>query len=110
MARDFLRAQVAEPPSEFGVMPFWFWNDDLDEAELVRQLHVFHAGGVGGVVIHPRVGLSRRVGYLTETYFRLVRRVVDVHRRAGTAGTRPACGRLSLFAGADALARRCPRV
>ena len=23
-----------EPPGEFGPMPFWFWNDDLEEAEL----------------------------------------------------------------------------
>jgi len=82
---DRLRARVAGALPDFGMMPFWFWNDDLDEIELIRQLHVFHASGVGGVVIHPRVGLSRRVGYLTETYFRLVRRIVDECATLGMA-------------------------
>jgi hypothetical protein len=59
------------------MMPFWFWNDDLEEAELLRQLAALRAGGMGGVVIHPRTGLSRAVGYLTPEYFRLVRRVVE---------------------------------
>jgi len=68
---------LASPPAEYGAFPFWFWNDDLEEGELLRQLHAFHAAGVGGVVIHPRIGLSERVGYLTPEYFRLVRRVVE---------------------------------
>ncbi|HEU5317564.1 MAG TPA: hypothetical protein VFX49_15735, partial [Chloroflexota bacterium] len=72
-----LLARLADPPAEYGVWPFWFWNDDLLEAELLRQLHAFHAAGAGGVVIHPRLGLSARVGYLTPEYLRLVRRVVD---------------------------------
>ena len=65
------------PPREFGPMPFWFWNDDLEEEELLRQLGEFRAAHFGGFVLHPRVGLSRRIGYLTDEYFRLVRRVVD---------------------------------
>lgn len=71
------RATFHDPPRACGMMPQWFWNDDLDEAELLRQLHEFHAKGCGGIMPHPRVGLSRRVGYLTPEYFRLVRRVVD---------------------------------
>lgn len=70
-------AAAAAPPAEFGLMPFWFWNDDLDEAELLRQLRAFAAAGLGGVVLHPRIGLSHRIGYLTPEYFRLVRRVVE---------------------------------
>lgn len=71
-----LAQTFTNPPREFGIFPFWFWNDDLDETELVRQIHEFHAKGFGGFLIHPRVGLSRRVGYLTAEYFRLVRLVV----------------------------------
>lgn len=67
----------ADPPREFGIYPFWFWNDDLTDAELLRQIHEFQAKGFGGFLIHPRVGLSRRVGYLTDEYFRLVRLVVE---------------------------------
>ena len=72
-----------EPPLEFAPMPFWFWNDDLEIEELLRQLHAFRKAGFGGFVIHARVGLSRRIGYLTEAYFRLVRRVVAEAARCG---------------------------
>jgi hypothetical protein len=74
---DRLHDEMATAPAEWGMMPFWFWNDDLDEAELRRQLRAFWEGGLGGVVIHPRIGLSREVGYLTERYFALVRGVVE---------------------------------
>lgn len=77
MTNTFLSLAFANPPREFGIFPFWFWNDDLEEAELLRQIHEFHAKGFGGFLIHPRVGLSRRVGYLTDEYFRLVRLVVE---------------------------------
>ena len=66
-----------DPPRELGLIPFWFWNDDLEEDELIRQLHAFHEAGFGGVMPHARVGLSRRVGYLTDEFFRLMRRVVE---------------------------------
>ncbi len=71
------------PPTEFGLIPFWFWNDDLDEEELIRQLRGFHEAGFGGVVPHARTGLSHRVGYLTDEYFRLVRAVVEEAARLG---------------------------
>jgi len=64
------------PPTEFGIIPLWFWNDDLEDAELIRQLHEFHRAGFGGIVPHPRVGLSPKIGYLTNEYFRLIRLVV----------------------------------
>ena len=72
-----------EPPLEFAPMPFWFWNDDLERAELIRQVRAFRKAQFGGFVIHARVGLSRRIGYLTEAYFRLVRRVVEEAARYG---------------------------
>ena len=74
---DQVFARFQTPPLDFGPIPFWFWNDDLDAEELRRQLRAFHAAGFGGVLIHPRIGLSRRVGYLTDEYFHLVRLTVD---------------------------------
>jgi hypothetical protein len=73
----------ADPPRAFGIMPFWFWNDDLDEAELVRQIRAFHAKGFGGFVPQARIGLSRRVGYLTDEFFRLMRVAVAEAARLG---------------------------
>lgn len=59
MEKDQLHATFGDPPQAFGVMPFWFWNDDLDEAELVRQIRAFHAKGFGGFVSQARIGLMR---------------------------------------------------
>ncbi len=73
---------VENPPRRFGVMPFWFWNDDLTEAELLRQIADFDAHGVGGFVIHPRVGLPRSIGWVSErmlTYMKLA--VAEAARR-----------------------------
>ncbi len=83
MIPHLLHATFADPPREFGIIPFWFWNDDLDEAELLRQIQAFHAKGFGGFVPHARIGLSRRVGYLTDEFFRLVRVAVDEAARLG---------------------------
>ena len=54
------------PPTEFSVIPFWFWNDDLDADELRRQIADFQAHGVDGFLIHPRVGLPRDLGWMSE--------------------------------------------
>lgn len=71
-----LATRFSDPPREFGVIPFWLWNDDLKEQELLRQIRAFHAAGFGGFVPHARIGLSRRIGYLTEEFFRLLRLAV----------------------------------
>jgi len=31
---DFSLATFAAPPREFSVLPFWFWNDELDAEEI----------------------------------------------------------------------------
>ena len=76
-------ATFSAPPREFGPIPFWFLNDDLEEEELLRQLHAFHDAHYGGFVLHARVGLSHRVGYLTDEFFRLARRLVAEAGRLG---------------------------
>jgi hypothetical protein len=62
MSHDLL-----SPPHEFTLMPFWFWNDALDEAEILRQIADFEAHGVYGFVIHPRMGLPREIGWRSES-------------------------------------------
>jgi hypothetical protein len=54
-----------DPPREFSVMPFWFWNDTLKDNEIVRQIADFEAHGVYGFVIHPRIGLPGNVKWLS---------------------------------------------
>jgi alpha-L-rhamnosidase len=58
--KDFIN-----PPHEFSVMPFWFWNDTLKDEEIVRQIADFEAHGVYGFVIHPRIGLPENVKWLS---------------------------------------------
>jgi hypothetical protein len=57
-------AGFADPPREFSVMPFWFWNDTLKDAEIIRQIDDFEKHGVYGFVIHPRIGLPQNVKWL----------------------------------------------
>jgi hypothetical protein len=57
--KDFI-----DPPLEFSVMPFWFWNDTLKDEEIVRQIADFEAHDVYGFVIHPRIGLPDDVTWL----------------------------------------------
>ena len=61
--------RVLNPDREFAPIPFWFLNDELTDEELVRQLHEFHAKGVGGVVLHPRIGMPKSIPYLSDVFF-----------------------------------------
>jgi hypothetical protein len=54
-----------DPPREFSVMPFWFWNDTLKDEEIIRQIADFESHGVYGFVIHPRIGLPEDTGWLS---------------------------------------------
>lgn len=68
-----LREEFVNPPREFTQIPFWFWNDDLDEAEILRQIEDFQAHGVHGFVIHARVGLPRDISWMSAKYLGYVR-------------------------------------
>lgn len=57
--------QFIDPPREFSVMPFWFWNDTLKADEIVRQIKDFDEHGVYGFVIHPRMGLPSDMKFLS---------------------------------------------
>lgn len=61
-----LPAELMSPPNEYSLIPFWFWNDELNEAEILRQIDDFEKHGVHGFVIHPRVGLPRHQGWMSD--------------------------------------------
>ena len=50
---------------EFSQAPFWFWNDELNEEEISRQLDEFQAHGVHAFVIHPRAGLPESLSWMS---------------------------------------------
>ncbi len=74
-----LRETFANPPSLYRGKPFWAWNGKLEEAELRRQIRVFHEMGLGGGFMHSRVGLA--TPYLSDEWFELVRACADECRK-----------------------------
>ena len=66
-----------EPSPEFSLAPFWFWNDALSEKEIARQLDDFKAHGVYGFVIHPRAGLPRDIGWMSEPMIKFMRFAIE---------------------------------
>ncbi|MCS7462627.1 glycosyl hydrolase [Paenibacillus doosanensis] len=78
-----LEQQFLHPSDEFTPIPFWFWNDELTESEIVRQIADFADKGVMGFVIHPRIGIPESIPYLSDTYMGLVKAAVQEAERRG---------------------------
>ncbi len=72
-----------DPPAEFSLAPFWFLNDELTEVEIARQLGEFQAHGVAAVVLHPRVGLPRHMGWMSDTLLSMLRFAIEEAARRG---------------------------
>lgn len=63
------------PTSEYRSTPFWAWNDDLDQKELLWQIEQFKKMGFGGFHMHVRSGLA--TPYLSDEFMSLIRGCVD---------------------------------
>ncbi|MCX5643079.1 MAG: glycosyl hydrolase [Phycisphaerae bacterium] len=72
-----LPGEWLNPPVEFSQAPFWFWNDDLSEPELLRQMEDFRAHGVHAFVIHARAGLPKSIGWMSERMIGLMRFAIE---------------------------------
>lgn len=73
--------QFIDPPREFSVMPFWFWNDTLKAGEIVRQIKDFDEHGVYGFVIHPRMGLPPDMKFLSPDMLSLMKLAIEEAER-----------------------------
>lgn len=69
------------PPKEMGILPFWFWNGNLDEKELELQLREYHSKGIPGIFIHGRFGL--KVPYVSDRWFEKVKFAVQKAKEIG---------------------------
>lgn len=67
--------------SEYKAIPFWSWNGELKEGELVRQIHEMHFAGMGGFIIHARAGLITE--YLGEHWFSCVATCIREAKQLG---------------------------
>ena len=70
--KDAHKQQFLHPSNDFTPVPFWFWNDALNEAEIVRQIVDFHKKGINAFVIHPRIGIPEDIPYMGERFLSLV--------------------------------------
>jgi len=69
------------PPVELGILPFWFWNGEMNEEEMEWQLKEYKNKGIPGLFIHGRFG--EKIGYLSETWFKRVQFAVEKAKEIG---------------------------
>lgn len=70
-----------KPPREYGILPFWFLNGELDPEEMRFQLREFRAKGMPGIILHGRYGLE--TAYIGETYLDRIQFAVDEAQKLG---------------------------
>src|ERR1035437_1999183 len=69
------------PPVEMGILPFWFWNGEMDEQEMEWQLKEYKDKGIPGLFIHGRFG--EKLGYLSDKWFDRVKFAVKKGKEIG---------------------------
>ena len=62
---------MREVENIYKCMPFWSWNDVLQEKELLQQVEWMYNNGVGGFFMHARGGLKTE--YLSDKWFNCVK-------------------------------------
>lgn len=76
-----LKGLFTHPPMEYKSVPFWSWNDDLQQEELNRQIEGFKQQGMGGFMMHVREGLE--TPYLGEEFMERIRETVQTAKKEG---------------------------
>lgn len=76
-----LRQYFEQPSMEYRTVPFWSWNDDLQQEELDRQVQGFKEQGMGGFMMHVREGLE--TPYLHEEFMERIQQTVETAKREG---------------------------
>lgn len=70
-----------QPPREYGILPFWFLNGELDPEEMRYQLQEYRKKGMPGIILHARYGLE--MPYLGNDYLDRIRLAVEEAERLG---------------------------
>src|SRR3954462_9309095 len=69
------------PPREYGILPFWFLNAELDPAEMRYQLAEFRDKGMPGIILHGRFGLE--LPYIGPDYLDRIQLAVEEAKKLG---------------------------
>jgi len=75
------QAGFTNPDADHRLAPFWFWNHDIKEEELLWQIREMHRQGVGGFCIHGRCGLITQ--YMSSEWMDLCEVAVREAERLG---------------------------
>ena len=78
--KKFLETCKKEAPS-YGSIPFWSWNDRLEEEELRTQIRRMKELGMGGFFMHARGGLETE--YLSDEWFACINACIDEAKKLG---------------------------
>ena len=76
-----LLKKIYDTAPSYGSIPFWSWNDKLEEGELRRQIRRMKELGMNGFFMHARGGLETE--YLSEDWFHCVNVCVDEAKKLG---------------------------
>ena len=63
-------------------VPFYFINDTIDKAEVVRQLNLIKQSGVGSIILHARDGITE-TGYATRKFFSDIKFITEEAAKTG---------------------------
>ena len=72
---------VNQKSGDYGSLPFWSWNDRLDEEELRRQMRVMKDIGMNGFFMHARGGLETE--YLSDEWYSCINACIDEAKKLG---------------------------
>jgi len=76
-----LKKALAADLTDYQAIPFWSWNNELDEKELVKQIELMQQAGCGGFIMHARTGLTTE--YLGEKWFSCIGACLKKARELG---------------------------
>lgn len=79
--REQMKQEFLSPSNRFRPIPFWSWNDRLEDEELEEQIRELKQSGAGGYFMHARSGLQTE--YLSEDWFARIKTGIDMAREQG---------------------------
>ncbi len=81
MKDKVIRELKSEKINEYRPLPFWSWNDDLQEEKLVKQIERMKNSGCGGYFMHARGGLKTE--YMGDKWFSCIKACAEAGKRLG---------------------------
>lgn len=79
--KDILQQLKNQDMLEYTSLPFWSWNNALDDDELIAQIRAMKEAGILGFTMHARTGLKEE--YLSDRWFHFIEICLDEAKRLG---------------------------